>query len=173
MNDRGSGKAPTSAVSRPGGGGGKAAALDGRGTYCGKAIDWAPKDRPSTTFAKRYGVTSAERKLLDPADSLVTDMPKMVREKFPVLDPDCMEAKICTKAIVEVVMATRSELIANWAVTVAKLLAFKSKKYAEPYDKEVKAWSAKCASLESKLGTLQAGNYSLKQTPGLVACHRE
>ena len=31
------------------------------------------------------------------------------------------------------------------------------------YDKEVKAWSAKCASLESKLGSLQAGNYSLKQ----------
>ena len=60
-------------------------------------------------------------------------------------------------------MATRSELIANWAVTVAKLLAFKSKKYAEPYDKEVKTWSAKCASLEAKLGSLQAGNYSLKQ----------
>ena len=34
VNDRGSGKAPTAAVSRPGGGGGKAAALDGRGTYC-------------------------------------------------------------------------------------------------------------------------------------------
>ena len=47
MSDRGSGKAHTAAVSRPGGGVGKAAATDGRGTYCGKAIEWAPKDKPS------------------------------------------------------------------------------------------------------------------------------
>ena len=38
---------------------------------------------------------------------------------------------------------------------------------------EVDPQAAALASLESKLGTLQAGNYSLKQTPGLVACHRE